>query len=261
MPLVNAHTVLFNGNNLQSVDGVSVLSVNPYKPARRKVYYGDIARSDKSKVYSAFYVEKEVEVKLAISRATRGLTESALDNLLQILQGREKTLIMLQSGGQRTYTVTLADTVVREDGGAYMEVVLIFKTSDHFGYDSALSLLLQVSNFTSPNKTDQISVGGSAPWQVPIITITFSTIAGGTSKTVIVGNDGTGQTITVTRTWASGDVLEIDSLNQTVKVNGIDVAFSGAFPEWAPGTGYVTYSDDFTSRTFSNTMRYYRRWV
>lgn len=255
------YPVTFDGANLEIVPGLTVLSTNPYIPAKRKLSIESLARSNKSKITGAFYDKRTITVRVGIAQPTRALVETALDTLMGLLQGQDKILILQQSGGLRKYTSTLADVVIERGGGSYLEMDLVFETSDHFGYDINPTLLLQVTNFTSYQKTDQITVGGSADWQAPVITITWSAISGGTSASVSVGNGETGQTITVTRTYTAGDVLEVDSLNQTVKVNGIEVSFSGAFPEWAPGIGYLTYLDTFTARTFSNTTRHYRRWV
>lgn len=251
----------FNSNLLTSITGLTILATNPYIPARRKLSLNDIARTNKAKTNSAFYMKKAVMVRVSITRATRDLLEQSIDSLMTILQGIEKELLLTQAGGTRKYTCTLADTIVRNDGGSYCEIDLIFETSDHFGYDNAPTLLKQVSGFTSGQKTDQITVGGSAPWQVPKLTLTYSAVTDGTSKNVIIGNDATGQSVTITRTWVAGDVLEIDALNQTVKVNGTEVDFDGAIPEWAPGIGYISYSDTFSARTFSYTLNYYKRYI
>lgn len=255
------NTATFNGNELTNISGLTILATDPYKPARRKLSINDIANSNKSKITSAYYKEKDITMRVGISRSTRALLETSIDALLNILQGQEKSLILSQSGTSRRYTCTYADFNVLLSGGSYIELELVFKTSDHFGYDINLSELLQVSNFTSGQKTDRITVSGSAPWQTPIITITYTSITTGTSKAVRIGNDSTGQQISITRTWVTGDVLVIDVNAQTVKVNGTEVAFSGALPEWNTGVGYISYSDDFGARTYGMNVSYYKRYI
>lgn len=262
MSLVNINTASFDGNDLATaVPGLTVLATNPYAPAKRGLTINTIARTNKAKTNSAFYNARIITLRVGITRATRALLETSIDTLMSILQGTAKDLLVKQSGGTRKYFSTYSDYVILVEGGSYIEMQLLFTTDDHFGYDIADSLLLQVTNFTSAQRTDSITLGGSTRWQVPKILITWSALSGSTSNYVSVGNDATGQTCVVTRIWSAGDVLEIDAFNQTVKVNGTEVAFTGAIPEWAPGAGYVTYSDNFTSRTFSNTMTYRRRYV
>lgn len=259
--MVNANTCTFNGVDITTIAGLTILAINPYIPAKRGLTVNSIARTNKARINSAFFNKRTITVKVGIVQGTRALAEAALDSLMQILQGIDKDLVLNQSGGQRKYSATFSDAVMHVEGGAYLEMDLVFETSDHYGYDTADTLLKTITGYTSAQKTDQITLGGSAAWQVPKITITFSAISGGTAKTVIVGNDGTSQAVTIVRTWATGDVLEIDALNQTVKVNGAEVAFTGAIPEWAPGVGYISYSDNFTSRTLGYIMTYKKRYV
>lgn len=261
MPLVTANSCSFNGVDITSIPGLTILAINPYIPAKRKLTLNDIARTNKAKLNSAFYNARSQTVRVALSRASRALVENSLDSLMAILQGIDKDLVLNQSGGLRKYAATFADAVFKVEGGSYLEFDLVFETSDHYGYDQADTLLKQVSGFTSGQKTDPITVGGSAAWQVPVITLTLTSVTSGTSKYIQFGNDATGQTVVITRTWAAGDVLEIDALNQTVKVNGVEVAFTGAIPEWAPGVGYVSYSDNFSARTVSYNIKHKQRWV
>lgn len=251
----------FNNYSLPDINGLTVLATDPYKPPKRVLSISDIARSDSAKLNSAFYRKKVVTVTVALQRATRGLLETSIDSLMSILQGQEKELVLQQSNTNRKYICTLADVVVNRDGGAYVELDLVFECSDRFGYDTAATLLAQVSGYTSYLKTTQITVDGSAPWQVPLIIITYTAITDGTSKTVTVGNDANGQQLTITRTWAAGDVITIDSKNKSVKVNGVEFAAEGAIPEWARGVGYITVTDNFTARTYSMTMTYVKRYV
>lgn len=256
-----SYAAQFDGNQLTSVTGVTVLATNPYNPAARKLTVGDVARSDKSNVNSAFYNKRTVTVRVGISRTTRDLVEASYDALLALIQGLEKQLILRQGGSNRAYTATYADSVFRVEGGSYLEVDLVFETSEHFGYDVSPTTLFTVTGFTSNYRSDPMTFEGSAPWQVPVITITFTSITATGTKAVTISNAATGQAVVVSRTWATGDVLQIDSQNKTVKVNGSEVAFTGAIPEFEKGVGYWAYSDTFTARTFNALIQYYKRYV
>lgn len=255
------YPVLFNTIDLNSVTGVSVLAVDPYKPPQRRLSFSDIVRTNKSKLNSAFYVEKEITVRVGISRSSRALLEQSVDALMTIIQQQEKQLVVVQSGGQRMYYATLGDVLVENDGGMFIELELVFTCSDRYGYDLNSTLLLQITGFTSSNRSDGLTFGGSAEWQQPVITLTFTSVTSGTTKSVVVGNSNTGQQVDIERTWTSGDVLVIDSYNKTVKVNGSEVEFTGAIPEWRNGFGYWYYSDEFTARTLSGSIRNVNRYV
>lgn len=257
------YPVLFNGTDLNTVPGLTVLATNPYHPPRRDVNSSNVARTNKGKINSAFYVERLIMVRIEISRNSRALMEASLDSLNALLQPKEKALTLPQSGTLRTYCVTFSDFEADEDteGGMYLRGNLIFTCSDRYGYDLAATQLLAFTGFTSQSRSDALSFGGSAEWQCPVITITFTSVTTGTNKSVIIGNDNTGQALTITRTFASNDVLVIDTLNRTVKVNGTEVVFTGAIPEWNVGTGYWSYRDTLGGRTITAMLTVVRRYV
>lgn len=257
------YSAIFNDIDLTTISGLTVLKTNPYRPTKRNVSVSDLVRSNKSKINSAFYNEKTISVTVEITRNTRALMESSLDSLMALLQPIDKTLVLSQSGGLRKYYCTYEDNIVNEDaeGGSYIELELIFRCSDRFGYDINPSLLLQFSGYTSNYRSDQLTFGGSALWQVPVITLTFSALTSGTTKTVTIGNGNTGQNLVVTRTWVAGDVISVDAYNRSVTVNNAEVAFTGAIPEFNKGFGYWYFSDTLGSRTVAGRLTCVNRYV
>lgn len=256
------YPVTFDGNDLAKlVSGLTVLAVNSYLMPKRGITINDLSRSDKSKHTNAFYKSKDITVSIGISRDTRANAEASLDTLFTYIQGLEKQLVINEGGAGRSYTATYSDYVLKVGGGSYIELDLIFTTTDRFGYGIPFEQLLLASARTLYNYTDTLTFNGNAQAQVPVITITISALSGSTTNIVSLTNPGTTQGITVSRAWTAGDVLQIDCKNRTVRVNGVDVDFTGAFPEWSPGTGYLNYQDNFLTRTFNISVYYYRRYV
>lgn len=250
-----AYPARFNGVSLTTVPGLTVLSTDPYKLPRRNVSMTQIARTNYSKVNSGFYVERLITVKVGITRANRAQLEQSIDSLMALLQGIDKELVIDQAGSERVYYATLADAPVDKDGGSYIEISLVFTCTDRFGYDiGATTLLSIVSAYTSASRSDRLEFRGSAKTQAPVITLTFASITNGSNKTVTVGNGETGQQLSITRNWLSADRLEIDTLNETIRVNNTDVNFSGAIPKWAVGFGYWSYADNFDARSFTGSI-------
>jgi hypothetical protein len=257
--------VIFNNNYLEAVTGLTVLATDPYKTAKRHLSISEIARSHRSRHNSGFYNQKQITVRVGITRATRALLETSIDSLNSMLDGINKILELPQGGQQRQYYCTYEDVLIEKDGASYIEMSLIFDCTDKFGYNKTQDTLLSItSGYTSQSRSDRLTFAGSAPTQVPVIRLTYSALTSGTSKAVRIGNGQSGQEIVITRTWAAGDFIEIDSFNKTVKVNNIDVAFTGAIPEWANGDtnpfGYWYYFDNLGSRTFTGTITYYKRY-
>lgn len=257
------YPAIFDEVDLNTIPGLTVLKTDPYRPARRTVSLSELIRTDKAKVTGAFYTERLITVRIELTRSTRALMEQSLDAMMNLIQGSEKTLILNQAGVQRKYYCTFADSVVDEEseGGSFLQMDLIFTCSDMFGYKTSADTLLAITTYTSAFRSDRLTFTGSAKWQVPVITITYSSITSGTSKVVRIGNDNTGQVATITRTWLTGDVLEVDCYNRTIKVNGTEVAFTGAIPEWNTGFGYWSYADTFGARTFTGSITCVSRYV
>lgn len=115
---------------------------------------------------------------------------------------------------------------------------------------------------TSNSYTDTFTFGGTAPLQQPIITTQFVTGTLG-AGTVYIGNNANGQQIAVTRTFAVNDVLVVDCTLKAVFVNGVEVDFVGAFPEFPPGTGVLAYNDSVNtaSRTQTYKVEYYPQYL
>lgn len=256
------YPLTFDNNDLGLlVPGLTVLAVNSYLMPKRKLITNDIIRSDQSKVSTGYYTDKEVVVTVGITQPTRSGAENSLDTLMGYIQGLEKNLVVYEGGQQRRYVATYADSILRHGGGSYIELDLVFVCSDRFGYSLQYEKLLDATGRTLYNYTDSFTVGGNAPTQVPVIAAFLSALSGSTTNVVSIGNVDTGRFITISRAWTAGDRLVIDCQNKTVKVNGTDVDFTGAFPEFAPGVGYLNYQDNFSSRTLALSAYYYRRYV
>lgn len=266
MALIN-YPVSFDGYTLTNIPGVSVLATNPYAPAGRSVNLGELARSNSRKVRSAFFTKRQIKIVVAVKGASRANMENSLDLLMAKLTGIEKQLILAQSlagagvPSNRLYYATLSDSVPREDGGSFMYIDLIFECSDSFGYEVTNTTLLNIGSITTATRNDAFTFGGSAPWQVPIITVTYAALTGGTGKQLIIGNPAIGQQVMITRDWTTADQVIVNSYDKTVKVNGVEVDFTGAIPEWQPGAGNWTYSDNLTTRSFGVNLVYAKRYV
>lgn len=128
------------------------------------------------------------------------------------------------------------------------------------GADTSGSTLLGFTAISTASVSTALTVGGSYKAE-PLITVTIATVTGGTAKTVGISNDTTLRGISITRTWANGDVIEIDCLNKTVFVNDAVVEYTGQFPTWDVGPGSIAYLDDFTTRSVTLSATYTRRYL
>lgn len=258
-------TASFNAIDLAgAVPGLIVVGTKPLRFPNRVLSTAPVANTDLSVTSSSFYADKKVNVHVEIGRDTRELLDNALDILNSILQNPESALICSVGTGSRQWTATLANITENDLQGGWGDYDIEFECSTPLGQD-AVSTQLFSNNLSGSSNTVNFTVFGSALWQQPQITITYSALTGGTAKTVTVGNSATGQTVTITRTWTTGEVLVIDSINKKVTVNGTEVPFTGAIPEWQGSTsgvaGSMDYTDTLTTRTRSSVGLYFKRYV
>ena len=92
-------------------------------------------------------------------------------------------------------------------------VDLMFECSDSYGYDTTYTQILNVAGMTSGLRTDTIVFTGSSDEQPLFAQVQIASITGGTNASITIGNQNTGQQITVTRNWSQWDLLQIDSKN------------------------------------------------
>jgi hypothetical protein len=261
----------FNGNLLSTFNGVSGILVQNIehagKSARQAQTYA-LSHGNRSSIPYVEYPSRPITITGQIV----GTSISDEDNQIDIFNGLLSTpnaaLCFDYKGGSlnRLYTATATNVDVQRPGGlAWANFTITFTATSPFGQDTTLTTLLSATGRTLGSYSDLLSFGGTAPFQTPVITITYAAIGSSPALgTVIVGNDATGQAITITRTWSTGDVLLIDtslSTNTPVTVNGSPVDWTDALPAFFTGSGTLDYSDTFASRTFGITATYYKNYL
>lgn len=263
MPSIPSRFAIFNGWNFNNVPGLQVYDLTTPGNQQRSLNIFALARRSARKVASAFYQDNQITIGVYIVAALTlkggiDTLDQAVDLLVQNLQQIEGTLIVPRSGGVRQYTATYAGYTINSKG-PYLDLTLTFECSDSYGYDTTYTVIQPATSYTAAAVNTQYTQGGGADLQAPIRQVKILA-AGSNPATVTVGILGTGQKIAVTRTWVVNDVLVVDSQNKTVQVNGVDVNFTGAFLEVAPGLQTLTYQDTFTSRTVQLFDYVYNRY-
>jgi hypothetical protein len=249
----------FNGVSFMSIPFVQVYSIDDYGQENTQNIFA-LARSHARKLSSSFYQGRTIFVSVYINAPSRALADQSLDKLLAIMSGNEGTLVIEKSGYVRQYTATYSKPTKNNTGvgkgtaippqGGYADYTFDFECSDSYGYDTNYTVMMPKSSFSSAIRQDSYTQGGSADTQVPFFEVQYTAVTGGTNATVTIGNANTGQQISVTRNTRA----------KTVQVNGVDVAFTGGWPEFGLGLGAFTYSDTMTTRTYNYFVYVYNRW-
>lgn len=256
----------FGGNSLQTFDGnhgIFVQSIeHAGKSAKRAEMYA-LSHANASIIPFVEYPNKPIQVTGEIVGTTIADCDALIDQFNSYLLTQGGNLDIGYNGGTRRYIATATNIdVQRPNNLNYATFSVTFTCTQPFGQDTSSTTILSATSRTAANYNDTYTFLGTAPYQQPVITITLTAVSASGSQYLSFGNGATGQAITLSRsTWANGDVVVIDTTQKTVTVNGANAVFTGAFPEFAPGTGTLQYYDSFTSRTFNITVAYTVRYL
>lgn len=259
--------ITFDSNNLQTYSPATDVGIitnaieHTNLPAKDAGLYG-LANTNKSVIPYVGYPSKVITISGAIKGSSSADLDSRIDSFKAYFIGKDKNLDIEYNGTTRRYCATVNSiSVVRRQNAFFATFDIEFICTLPFGKNTSATTALNASGRTASGYTDGYTFLGSAPFQLPVITITYSSVTDGAAF-VTFGNNGNGQGITITdQTWAAADVLEIDVANRTVKKNGVEIDFLGAFPEFPPGAQNFSYSDGFTARNFAITVSYYQMWL
>lgn len=259
--------ITFDSNDLQTYSGVTKVGIITNGIEHTNLPDKDIAlfalaNTNQSVMPYAGYPTKKITIKGAIAGSSSADVDSRIDTFKAYFNGKDKNLDINYNGTTRRYCATANSiAVTKQQKALFAEFQIEFICTLPFGKNTSATTALNASGRTASGYTDSHTFLGTAPYQLPVITITYAAVTGGTGF-VAFGNNANGQGITITdQTWAAADVLEIDVYNRTVKKNGVEIDFLGAFPEFAPGAQNFSYSDGFTTRTFTELVTYYPMWL
>ncbi len=254
--------ITFNGNDLQT-DNIITANIRHYQFPTYDTAVQALAHANKSKMLYAGFPSKIIVVSGKIFDTTVSALDTRLDTFKGYLTGFDKNLDIDYAGTTRRYIASVRNVNInRPFGLTYADFEIEFIALNPFGMETSTTSAKTATARTSDTYTDNYTFLGSAPWQYPIVTIEFTNLTGGTAKTVSFGNNNNGQTINITRNWAVLDTLVIDSAEQLVTVNDIEVDFTGAFPEFESGvSSAMYYGDNLTTREFNYDVDYYKRYL
>lgn len=253
--------VIFNGADINAIDGVQVTAINPFRFQNRTVTNNDLAFADGSSTSSAFYGKRVINITAIIAQSTRNLMETSLAEIRRVLNPVNKTMSLpFENQYRYVYECTLSNLTISDVAGGYCKVELEITAADPFSYDKITTELLNVVNLTSGDKTYPVTVEGTAD-QPPIVTVTIDSLTLSSVGTITITNPTSGASIEVSSVYDASDVLVIDCFNRTVTINGISNDFSGNFPTWESSDEYFTYQDDFTERQVDVNVIYTKRYL
>lgn len=202
---------------------------------------------------------------IRISGTIVGSSESNLDTRIDafktIFNEDGKDLDIIYLGTSRRYIAYLTSIPVPiKHPGMYATFVINF-ICQPFGADTSSTSLISVANSTVGSVTVTPTIGGNAPKQKPVFTITVDSFTGDADY-LQVSNDLTGQTTLVYgQGLQAGDIVVFNSITEEVTINGVRTDYYGTFITLKPGASSITFSNGFDTRSLDFDGYYYKRYL
>lgn len=220
-------------------------------------------RADGVYAETANFRENHIKIAGTVKHTTRTLLETLMDSMRKSLAEGGVTMRIQWAGAARYY-----------DDCWPVNIDMIFDERDHYHVDwcpysiefvslhpYARSLNRTVLDapyaVTAASTTFIVANAGTAPTE-PIISVSVATA--GTLSSLTILNNTNSDSITVARTYNDGDLLEIDSENKTVKVNGSPVDYTGVIPKAEAGDNIFELTCTGSGFSLSFSEQHYSRY-
>lgn len=251
--------VKFGSLNLQA-NGIVVTSTDVYSAPSNNIQVDDMAERDGALIVQQRYKSKSFKIEGLLRADSRTAVEQLRDTFITGMSSKNQAFDIDYAGSIRRYLASAENIIISDQSISTMSFTVNLLCPDGVGWDVGSTALIASSNTTAASALVPITVGGTYKAE-PTITVVVNTVTGGTTQTITLGNGETLRSMSVTRTWANGDRLEVNTLQGTVFVNGVAADFRGQLPSFAPGVGTFSYLDSFTTRDTTITASYARRWL
>ena len=251
-------SISFDSNSLQTSSILTASIEHASIPAKEAQMFA-IAHANKSVIPYVGYPSRSIRVSGKVIGTSISNLDTLLDTFRGYFRGTDKNLDIGYGGSTRRFIATLNGLSIDRPGGLqYANFDAEFICTEPFGRNTTTSSALSANGRTLSSYTDSHTFSGTAPFQLPIITIDINSITGGTGF-LQFENSANGQGILITgQTFVADDLIVIDCAAKSVTLNGNDIDFLGAFPEFEVGSSQsFTTTDGFTARNYDIDVDYY----
>lgn len=249
----------FGSFDLQA-GGCRVSDTDVWNSPPNNIQADQLPEADGAVIVKQQYTSKTFTINGKLQADTVAALKTLRDSFKLAMSVKNQALDIDEDGTIRRYLCNAQNVMFGQQGPTIMSFSVQFLSPDGMGWDVDSSVLLASTGVTVSTIQNPITVAGTYQAE-PLIQATLGAVTAGSSNTVTISNGVTLRSLSVERSWAAGDLLEIDSLNKTVFVNNSPVEFSGQFPRWDVGAGTLGWLDDFTSRNVTLSATYTRRWL
>lgn len=257
----------YDSNSLQTYSPTTHVGIITEEPSFSDIPTKDmpmfaLANSNRSVLTNIDYPTKAITLVGSIVGSSIADLDSRVDSFKAFFRGKDKNLDINYNGATRRFIATAnAISVVRKGKQLFARFTVQLVCTEPFGMDTSDTTALNATGRTSDSYADLYTFLGTAPYQLPVITIEINSVTGGDTY-LSFANANTGQSVNITGvTFQAGDVLVIDCYERTVTLNGEPQDYTGAIPEFEPGNASFNYVDGFTTRNFDINIVYKKLYL
>lgn len=252
-----APSALLTFDDFNCDDGVymKISNIQYNSGHRRDVDQFSIPRANGIRVSNVYEREKIITADGLLKAADAATLEAYIDTVKESLRRKRQQLVTVWAGQTRLYehaTLINTDTMFADRKYYHINIVpftlqfLCEDISTEWDYDQ------WTGEITLSNDTVSATGDGTTEGK-PVIIVVFSAASGVTSLTVSI--DENDQTIGYSGALVAGDALVFDCEQEIVTLNGVDVDFTGYFPEMTLGDNTFRFVTNGSSRTFRPTVK------
>ena len=188
------------------------------------------------------FTSKIITITGWIKSDTAANLRTAIDTMKENIQGKEKNLDIDYGSGTIRYKSTVQSVDIQEEAWYISQVPFTIEfLCEPWGTTPTTSSQSYL-NKTTTTHSDTINITGSMG---PFPTLTVDIDSESDMTVIKFQNDTTNDWVQIDRSFAAGESLVIDCLNETIQVDGTNVDFTGVFPGFETNTNsfMVTITD------------------
>lgn len=166
--------ISFDGNSLQTSSITTSDIDHESIPSKNANTYA-LAHGNRSVLPFINYPSKQITIKGTLKAATPALADALVDTFKAYFNTKEGNLDIGFAGSTRRYIATAIGLQVDDEQGLTVrEYTVVFVCTYPFGQNTSSTTLINATGNTSGSTNFAPTFVGSAPYQLPIITLTYS---------------------------------------------------------------------------------------
>lgn len=251
----------FDGYSLQDSNIIATNIVDSSAPTRELPTYR-VPRNNGEGILGDFFRRRTIKVVGFIKESTTALLEARLNTLKRRLTLREGDLDRNIGGTVKRIKATLVnpDSMFGDRQGYHITFCPFsfeFMSVEPMWHDLAYTSQTS-TGVVSLVRNDAISNDGT--YKAPAVLIVIFDAAVSVTKFTFTNNTN-GEILSVTRSFAAGDVLIIDGEERSVTVNSSEVDYDGIFPDLDYSANSFTLTTTGTSVDYTSTIKYKKAYL